>query len=264
MRTVAALISLTLLAPVAAAAPGAARPPARTSPAPTTAQPAPSAPAAAKTPAVNLTPINLTETPERCHPIAKRAASANLVQALSARISLAGCISDATFSELTLIDGSDSVTALDEAVVPSLAMLDEVVAAAADPVTRVMATHAKVALYQNMMNRMVQTVPSTDASPDAQALKETRRQIVQGLLAPWRETQMELYGAIDEIAKAHPTIIRNPVALAAIRDSREQLAARPVAAVTPPASNEPEAPADTKAAPEVPDASDASDANAAN
>ncbi len=231
MRTVAALISLSLFAPLALAAPGAAPPPAPTAPA---ARPAP---AAATSPAVNLTPINLTETPERCHPIARRAAAVNLVQALSARISLAGCIADAKFSELTLIDGSDSVAALDESVVPSLAMLDEVVVAAADPVTQVMATHAKVAVYQNMTNRMVQTVTSTDASPDGQALKEMRRQIVQGLLVPWREKRMELYAMIDELAKANPKIIRNPVALAAIRDSREQLATRPIVAITPTATD---------------------------
>jgi hypothetical protein len=225
MRTVAALISLSLSAPLALAAPAPTAPAARP------------APAAATSPAMNLTPIDLTETPERCHPIARRAAAVNLVQALSARISLAGCISDATFSELTLIDGTDSVTALDEAVAPSLAMLDEVVVAAADPVTQVMATHAKVALYQNMTNRMVQTVTATDASADGQALQEMRRQIVQGLIGPWREKRMELYAAIDEIAKANPTILRNPVALAAIRDSREQLATRPVVAITPATSD---------------------------
>jgi len=251
MRTVAALISLSLFAPVAVAAPGD-KPVARPSPVATRSAgvpAAPAAPAAAKSPAVNLTPVNLTETPERCHPIARRAGATNLIQALSARISLAGCMADAKFSELTLIDGQDSVTALDEAAAPSIAMLDEVVvAAAADPVTQVMATHAKAALYRGMSNRMVQTVTATDASADAQALKETRRQIVQGLLGPWRDKTNEIYVAVDEIAKANPTIIRNPVALAAIKDSREQRA-RHVAIATPAPNPELEAPdADDKPA----------------
>ena len=215
MRTIATLISLSLFAPVALAAPGAAQsaaPTAATSPAPPAAQPA-----------VNLTPINLTETPERCHPIAKRAAAVNLVQALSARISLASCIADARFSALVLIDGQDSITAMDEAAAPSLAMLDEV-AAASDPVTQVMATHAKAQLLQTMINRMTQTVlVAADARPEAQALRETRRAIMQELLVPWRERTLALHSAIDELARTHPTLVRNPVALAAINDSRERL-----------------------------------------
>ncbi len=251
MRTVAALISLSLFAPVAFAAPGDARPPAAP-----TAQPgaAPQAPVAAKpaTPAVNLTPINLTETPERCHPIAKRAAGANLLQALSARISLASCIADARFSELKLIDGQASITEMDEVALPSFAMLDEVVAAATDPVTKVMATHAKAQLLHVMINRMTQTVTaSTSTTPEAHALRETRRQIMQELLAPWRDRTREVYLAVDEIAKANPTIVKNPVAVAAIRDSREQLqrtvASRPAAAA-PATSDELEAPEATEPA----------------
>lgn len=223
MRTIATLISLSLFAPVALAAPGDAPSAAPTTPtaaAPPTAQPT--------TPAFHLTPINLTETPERCHPIAKRAIAVSLVQALSARISLASCIADARFSELPLIDGQESITAMDEAAAPSLAMLDEV-AAATDPVTQVMATHAKAQLLQTMMNRMTQTVSvSADARPEAQALRETRRAIMQELLTPWRERTLAIHAAIDELGRTHPTLVRNPVALAAIRDSRERLA-RPVA-----------------------------------
>lgn len=223
MRTVAALISLSLFAPVAFAAPGDAPPPAAPSAQPRATTPPPVA-AKPATPAVNLTPINLTETPERCHAIAKRAAGANLLQALSARISLASCIADAKFSELQLIDGQDSITMMDEAALPSFAMLDEVVAAATDPVTKVMATHAKAQLLQGMINRMTQTVTSAAAAtPEAQALRETRRAIMQELLTPWRNRTRELYAAVDEIAKANPTIVKNPVAVAAIRDSREQL-----------------------------------------
>ena len=223
MRTVAALISLSLFAPVALAAPGDAPPPA----APAAHQPAPPrAPVAAKqaTPAINLTPINLTETPERCHPIARRAGGANLLQSLSARISLASCIADAKFSELALIDGQASITEMDEVAAPSFAMLDEVVAAAADPVTKVMATHAKALLRNVMINRMTQTVTtSAVTTSEAHALRESRRAIMQELLAPWRDRNREVYLAVDEIAKANPTIVKNPVAVAAIRDSREQL-----------------------------------------
>jgi len=228
MRTIATLLSLSLCVPAAFAAPSDA-PPAAPAAQPAV-TPGPPAPARQATPAVNLTPIDLTETPERCHPIAKRAGGANLLQALSARISLASCLADAKFSELQLIDGQDSITAMDEAALPSFAMLDEVVAAATDPVTQVMATHAKAQLLQGMINRMTQTVSTTAATtPEAQQLRETRRAIMQEQLTPWRDRKREFYGAVDEIAKANPTIVRNPVAVAAIRDSREQLQ-RPIAA----------------------------------
>jgi hypothetical protein len=244
MRTVAALISLSLFAPAAFAAPGHAPPPSRPAAQPTATSPAPDA-AKPATPAVNLTPINLTETPERCHSIAKRAAGANLLQVLSARISLASCIADAKFSEMQLIDGQDSITAMDEVALPSFAMLDEVVAAATDPVTKVMATHAKAQLLHVMINRMTQTVTSSvAATPDAQALRETRRQIMQELLTPWRDRTREVYLQVDEIAKANPTIVKNPVAVAAIRDSREQLQ-RSVASATQTAPEAPSAPTTT-------------------
>jgi hypothetical protein len=248
MRTVAALISLSLFAPAAFAAPRDARPPAAPA-----AQPSatPAAPVEAKpaTPAVNLAPINLTETPERCHPIAKRAAGANLLQALSARISLASCIADAKFSDLKLIDGQASITEMDEVALPSFAMLDEVVAAATDPVTKVMATHAKAQLLHVMINRMTQTVTTSAATtPEAHALRETRRQIMQELLVPWRDRTREVYLAVDEIAKANPTIVKNPVAVAAIRDSREQLQRTVAATAAPAPKDELEAPEATEPA----------------
>lgn len=241
MRTVAALISLSLFAPIAFAAPGPAPVP-------------PRAPVAIKqvTPAVNLTPINLTETPERCHPIAKRAGGANLLQSLSARISLASCMADAKFSELKLIDGQASITEMDEVALPSFAMLDEVVAGATDPVTKIMATHAKAQLLLVMINRMTQTVTmSATTTQEAHALRESRRAIMQELLTPWRARTRDVYVAVDELAKANPTVVKNPVAVAAIRDSRDQLQ-RTVAVATPvapAASDAPEAPESTEAKP---------------
>ncbi len=147
-----------------------------------------------------------------------------MLQALSARISLASCIADARFSELKLIDGQASITEMDEVAGPSFAMLDEVVAAAADPVTKVMASHAKAQLIHVMINRMTQTVTgSAVTTQDGHALRESRRAIMQELLTPWRDRTREVYVAIEELAKANPTIVKNPVAVAAIRDSREQL-----------------------------------------
>lgn len=232
MRTVAALISVSLFATAAFAAPGDSRPPA-----------APAAHPSVASPAVNLTPVDLLETPERCHPIAKRAGGANLLQVLSARISLASCIADAKFSELKLIDGQASITEMDELALPSFAMLDEVIAAATDPVTKVIATHAKAQLLHAMINRMTQTVTTSAATtPAAHALHESRRAIMQELLTPWRDRTREIYVAVDEIAKANPTIAKNPVAVAAIRDSREQLQQFVAMSVAKPAPEPTEAP----------------------
>ena len=239
MRTVAALISLSLFAPFAFAAPGDG-PPAAPAGQPTATSTS-RAPVARKqaTPAVNLTPINLTETPERCHPIAQRAGGANLLQALSARISLASCIADASFSELELIDGAASMAEMDAVAVPSFAMLDEVVAAATDPVTKVMATHTKAQLLTVMINRMTQTVSATAATtPQAHALHESRRALMQELLTPWRDRTRAVYMVVDDLAKATPSIMKNPVAVAAIRDSREHLRRTVAARTIGPASTE--------------------------
>lgn len=216
MRAVLAYLSLSLLAP-AAFADGPSRP-----------LPPPAARAVvAATPAVKLAPIVLDETTERCKAHAKRASVPVLAQALSARIALAGCIADARLEPLSLIDGQESVLAIDEAVVPAFAMLDSVVDAG-QAAAKIMALRAKAGLYGLMVSKMMSTIPApANTTPEAASLRETRRQIVDGMVVGWRERAREMHSAIVDLGRNHPELANNPVVQAAIRESVQALAQLP-------------------------------------
>lgn len=213
MRALFACLSLTLLAP-AAFADGPEAPP--------SAPPVRAVSMAA--PPAGLAPIVLDETTERCRPIAKRAAVSSLAQQLSARIALAGCVADARIAPLSLIDGQESVLAIEEAVLPAFALLDGVIGAG-DASVKIMALRAKADLYSAMAVKMMATVPApVNTSPEAAALRETRRSIVEGMVVPWRERSRESHQAIVELGRKHPELAKNPVVQTSIRDSEQALA----------------------------------------
>ena len=150
-------------------------------------------------------------------------------QALAARIALANCWADAALGALELIDGAESILAIDEAVAGGLALLDEVLVAG-DPASQVMAHAAKAQLYGGMEARMLNTVPSsTDVSPEANALRTSRRAIVEALITPWREAMRAGDQAVIDVVKAHPAIAADPVVRSALRGSRTRLVQRGIA-----------------------------------
>ena len=213
MRALSALLSFTLFAPVAFAE-VPSQPVAAPRPAPVVQAP----------PAMPLSPIVVEDTPERCRSIAKRANVPSVAQGLSARIALAGCLADAAMQPLSLIDGEESMLAIDEAVKPGFEMLDLVVDKG-DAATKIMALRAKADLYTQMSAKMLNTVPPpANTSAEAAALRETRRQIVGQMVQPWRDRQREAHQAIVGLNRAHPELIKNPVVQAAVRDSQRQLA----------------------------------------
>ncbi len=213
MRALSALLSLTLFAPVAFAE-GPAKP--VTAPRPVAVVPAP--------PAVTLSPVAVADTPERCRPLAKRANASSVAQGLSARIALAGCLADAAMQSLSLIDGEESVLAVAEAVKPGFELLDSVIDKG-DASTKIMALRAKADLYTQMSAKMMNTVPPpVNTSAEAAGLRETRRQIVDSMVQPWRDRQREAHQQIVGLNRAHPELIKNPVVQTAVRDSERQLA----------------------------------------
>jgi len=147
-----------------------------------------------------------------------------MVQQLSARIALAGCISDARMQPLQLIDSQESILALEEANAPAFALLDNVIEVG-DANAKIMALRAKAQLYTAMGAKMALTVPpATDNSPEAMALKDTRKQIVDGMMQPWRDRGREMHTMIVQLGRVHPELQRNPVAQTTIRESERQLA----------------------------------------
>jgi hypothetical protein len=171
-----------------------------------------------------LATIVIEDLPERCKLLAKRTAVPHVAQQLSARIALATCLADARASALSLIDGPESVLALEQASEQAFAILDNVIDVG-DPAAKVMALRAKADLYAAMSARMAATVPPLqNATPEAIALRDTRRQIALGMTLPWRDRGRELHEAIVELGRKSPQLARNPVAQTAIRDSEQKLA----------------------------------------
>lgn len=220
MRTLAALLSLTLFTPAALAEGTRAPAPA------TAAEPAPVAKA---TPSTNLPPIDLTTIADKCKPIAKQAGAANLGQALAARLSLASCLAEANTAKLELLDCAESVAELEAAVTPSLELLDGVIAAG-DPTQAILAEHAKGELYTSLAVRMLATIPPATGDQASVALRDTRKEVLDSYLQPWREKALAAFERVVQLAKANPKLGKHQGVQAALKASRQHLAVKVAAA----------------------------------
>jgi len=226
MRTPSILLSLTLFAPVALAdhTPAGARatPPTAPTGAP---RPRAAAPIAPPAPVVQLAPIDPATVPEACQPLARQAATPALALALSARISLASCMAERAVAPIALCDCGESIAAIDEALVPAIVLLDDVVAKA-DPATQMIADHTEGELYAGLSVKLLATLPklSPDAAEAEVNLRDLRKQTLEAQLAPWRESAMTSFQHVVELAKANPEVAGRPVVAAAVRDSEQRLA----------------------------------------
>jgi hypothetical protein len=210
MRNLASLVFVTLLAP-AAFAQG------------TPAAPAPARAPRPATPSTNLPPIDLTLIAEKCKPIAKQAGVANLGQALTARISLASCLAEANTAKLELLDCAESVRELETAVTPSFELLDGVIAAG-DPAQAILAEHAKGELYTSLAVRMLATIPPASADQASVALRETRKEVLDAYLEPFRTKALASFERVIELAKANPKLGKHQRVQAALKASRQHVA----------------------------------------
>ncbi|MBA3458485.1 MAG: hypothetical protein H0T46_00880 [Deltaproteobacteria bacterium] len=220
MRTILTALTLSLVAPAALAAPGDAAPAAKTASDDTTIvvlQPSGALPPM-------LTPIVAETTPARCRPMIKRTQVPSLTQQLPARIALASCVADAAMQPLQLIDGQESVLAIEQATAPAFALLDNVIDVG-DASVKIVALRNRADLYGQMSAKMMMTVPPLMTNtPEAAALRDTRKQIVEGMVEPWKEMARSNHQAIVDLGRHHPELVKNPVAQTAIRDSERQLA----------------------------------------
>jgi hypothetical protein len=186
-------------------------------PAPPVASKAPAAPA------VNLPPINLDEVDEQCKPIAKQASAVSVPVALSARVSLANCIADTKLAKLTLLDCEDSVLAVDDAAKQSFELIDGVIAGATDESTKIVAEQAKAELYNQMIARMMKTLPAHDGTASSIAMHDARKGILDGLVVKWKDAAAVSYENILAIVKAKPALEKNPVVAQAMRTAKDRL-----------------------------------------
>ena len=195
------------------------------------------------TPTTNLPPILLDEVPEQCKTIAKQAGSVTLSVALSARLSLAGCIATQKLSALELLDCEDSILAVDEATKMSFELIDGVIAGATDDTTKIVAEQQKAELYNSMVTRMMATVPSTGATESEIAMNAARKGILEGLLVRWKDAAAASYERILAIVKAKPALEKNQVVAGAVRTAKDRLrlhvaSAKPVAPTPAPAEDD--------------------------
>lgn len=220
VRPLVVLVSLTPLLPTAFADRG---------PGPAAQRPAAPSPAA-RAPLVQLAPIDPSVIPEPCKPLAKQAVAPTVAVAFQARISLASCMAGRAIAPLELCDCGASIVAIDKAVAPAIALLDDVIAAA-DPATRLIAEHAEGQLYAGFAARLVATLPplGPNATEAETALRDMRKQTLAAQLEPWREAAMTSFQHVVDLAKAHPELASHRVIAAAVRDSEQQLAAGEVA-----------------------------------
>jgi hypothetical protein len=197
-------------------------------PAPTPAPPsqAPGATAPTPTPVpVSLTKVDVEALPEACRDIGKQADSPIKARALSARISLASCLVDEKTKPLVLCDCEQSVNEINDAIDPSLIILDEVVLVG-DPATKILARHSQGEILSGFAQRMLSTVPPpVNASEEAIALRNTRLDLLQPLIQPWLSRAQVAFSELDKIARANPQLAKNPAVAAAVRASRAKLGA---------------------------------------
>ena len=232
MRTLVSLGSVILLAATAFADRAPAQRPTAPARAPQPqAQPPATPPRGAQTPAppapmVQLAPIDLTVIPDPCKPQAKQALASSLSKALSARTSLASCIAERAIAQLLLCDCADSIIAIDTAVKPAMALLDDVIDNG-DTATKLIAEHAEGQLYLGFATRMLATLPAVgpNASDAEVTLRDMRKQTLEAQLAPWREAAMAAFQHVVDLAKAHPELATSPATATAVRDSQQRLAA---------------------------------------
>jgi hypothetical protein len=192
-------------------------------PGPTEAPTAQSTSAAPGAVAAGLSPIVVEDVPQPCRDLAKMASSPSKNAALSARISLATCLADQQAKALVLCDCEQSVIDVNDAIDPSLAMLDEVVAHG-DVTMKILARHSQGHLLASFSARILATLPPPPTSnPDAIALRETRLAMLQPLIDPWQVRAHGAFAEVDKLARANPRLAKNAAVLAAVRSSRDRL-----------------------------------------
>ncbi len=219
-RSLVSVISLTFVAPAALANPARSE-------APPAAQPPPAVVGSRMAPELlELAPIDLTVIPGPCRPLTKQASAADLAVAYSTRIALASCMAERAVAPLALCDCGASVVAIDAAVAPAIALLDDVIASA-EPTLQAVAEDTEGQLYAGFAIRMRGTVPAVgpNASAAEVMLRDMRAQTLEAQLAPWHEAAMASFEHVVELAKAHPEITRNAAAATAVQDAERRVAA---------------------------------------
>src|ERR1041385_4315055 len=159
-------------------------------------------------------PIDLDKVPNQCRSMAKIPPSARTaLPALSARVSVASCISEVVLADGPLTDDDASIQRADAVMAPAIATLDEVIAKG-DPTTQIIAEYTKGDLLSGLEVRLRRSIPEMTArtSVDAAQALEQRHRALEPKLEPWAERANAAFRHARAIAQANPAILdHNPV-----------------------------------------------------
>lgn len=163
--------------------------------------------------------------PASCR-VLERAMAPTPQMQLSKRISVATCMASVRLGDLrTTQDPQATIDALTAAAMPSMAMLDEVIANG-DPAAQVLAQHAKGDLYVGLAVRLRNTVPSvTDFSkPSLMAQHHKQLALVDPTAETWVRAGDRAFTEVTRLATSSG-LRGDPVIAEAIALSRSELAA---------------------------------------
>jgi hypothetical protein len=148
------------------------------------------------------------DLPARCAPLAQVPTSATIPgPARAAHVSVANCIADIAMNALILTPDDVSISRLNAALAPSMALLDSVISTG-DPYWIVVAQGAKRDLYVGMIAR--ERASLVNADPHV-------RNALEVGLTPWRNEASRATVAIIELGRSDPELgNRDPVIAAVI------------------------------------------------
>jgi hypothetical protein len=177
----------------------------------------------ALTPAValaapNLSPIDKSAAPN-CGAVAEIPASAKIDKpAFEAHLSFAQCAGAARLAALTNVaDSEEGMKAVQAAIDPSMAMLDEVIKAG-DPQYTVIGEALKAQLWVAAAVRMRNSIPPVTPTTVGEPLADhdKRHAALEPKIKPWLDQAAAGFERVKTAAASKPELASNPVVKAAV------------------------------------------------
>lgn len=174
-----------------------------------------------------LEPYNEGDVPPACRSMEHGAAPTLQIQ-LEQRVSVASCMASIRLDALRSLGKPETaIPALANAVAPSIAMLDEVIAQG-DARPQIIAEHAKGDLYVALAVRLRNTVPPVGPLSAGPALKihDAAHAVLEPSAQAWVAAADQAFTQVEQIATIHPELDRDPVIIHAVQLSTDGLDGR--------------------------------------
>lgn len=153
-----------------------------------------------------LAPLNRANLPKQCQAVATEPASARtMTPRYAAYTSAANCMAMVSLESLHVQPNADGVKAIDQAIQPSIDLLDGVIRAG-DPAAALIAQYSKADLYRGAMVVLL--------SPEHQ-LDDVAFQLTRG----WRDQSAESFAEVARLDNQNPSLASNPVIAFEIKDA---------------------------------------------